>query len=494
MANELIGVPDWDCFSPNRLLTDGEGGCLIVDVGNLPVIDSATMSARARICTSRKDRDGDVIEPSGVTWDDYRFNPIVRYEHGFSGIPWPIARSDDQSGTLHVQYDEEEDAIYARSFFSESHELSEQCFRLIEDRFLRATSIYVFPVEGGFTKYGDGSHWVQNSTMFEYSWCSVGKNPDAFMKAVGNQEIFSELVGLQLEAASRILDRGTLNDRPILPALAKCLRMVLPPKQAIGKGFEGTMTKKTLTDAEVRSLKPVALAKALANQTEFDASTVQLLAGYAKSLDDAQFSEACKPKADVATDATDTSSMDGSMTGDDLGAAPDVSADQTPMGATVISNFHSDLTNVLSGVEAALKQCENPAVKEGLQPIIDDIRSQMTAVEGVFSSCYPDQSPLTSEAAPEDMGMAKAWLSKPRSRYQLEGLAARLGSVSVSDGKAKALIAGTVRDLRLLAGQAKSFKPEPPKDMVSKAEYDRVCGMLKKLTDGLKKIPAPVGA
>lgn len=487
VETQQLALPSWRDGGPGVLTTDGGVGLQLMTLGDECAVNSAEMSARARVCTNLRDRQGDVIEPSGVHTENYQFAPSVMFEHGFSGVPFPIAKSVDLTGALTVQYMPDEDALYARAFFSDKNELSAQMFGLIEEGFLRATSIHVHPREGGFTQYPGGTH-VQQSDLLEWSWCTIGVNPEAYAKSLVADSKLSETLALQLESANRILQRGTIGNRQLIPSLAKCLRAIQPPRQSIVQGhsvIEDAMGTKTLTAEQMKKLTPIGLAKAMVDMAQWDDATATGLKSMAKSLT----GDETMAKADVT---------DGTLPTDDAAAGdPTESTTDTldapsgmPAGAQFISDFHDNLGSLIENADKALAQVENPQVKEGVQPIIDELRTHLSTLEGLFTSAYPDQPALSGASEPADAeSMAKSWLAQPTSQYKLAGLAQRLSQAStLPQAKAKALIAGTVRDLQLISSQAKSFKPQSPKDMVPKAEHEALKAQYAKLEGTTQKL------
>jgi hypothetical protein len=507
-------LPNWQDATPGLLASDGSGGMLLLDVQALPEVDEKSMSARARICTARLDRQGDVIEPSGVSWDDYRNAPTVKYEHGFTGVPWPIATSEDSEGRLHVKYDPAQDAIFARSFFTDRFEISEQIFALIAERFLRATSIHVLPDEGGCSQRADESYHVRKSSLLEWSWCSVGVNPDAYAKALVRDSKISETLHLQLESASRILNRGTLNGRPIVPSLARCLLAVQPPRNAVVRGFKSgvAMGTRSLSPTTVNNLSPAALAKAMSQLRHYDAKTSKLLVGRAKALEPDE-EEAVEDfdagDETYAGDEEELAKAIGDLGMYDVGNADPFAeevadageASTMPQGAQFLEMFHGEIKKLFETASAAIAMVENPQVIGGAQPIIDELQSAVTALEGMRSSLYAALPPLDSAAADADLELAKSWLATPRGKFALDALAARLErlrSGKVTASQAKSLIASTVRDMRLLTAQAKSYAQQGggtakhAASMVPRARYEALALKTAKLVERLKNSPAPL--
>lgn len=457
-------------------------------------VEPDILAARARICTPRVDRQNDIIEPSGVDWTDYRFNPVVMFDHGRTGVPFPIAKSEGPDGTLCVNYDSDEDAIYAKSFFTDKHPLSYQMFGLIAEGVLRGTSIHVAPIENGWVSRPNDGHHVYKSSLLEYSWCTVSINPDSYAKSLAATDSkISQALELQLEAANRILTVGKIGSDAILPAIAKCLRAVMPSRQHVVKGHkpEDAMGTKTLTEAEIKSLKPVALAKALATPAEYDAETVQRLTTFAKSMPSDEMgmpkagcADDSMRKADVPVDDTLLPTPEGS------GESTET-VDETPMGYQFIADLYDNMTALLDNADKKLKAVENPEIKDGIQPIIDDLRSKLAEIEGICSSCYPEQPALTGASGDEPMDMAKSWLADKRNQFKLVGLAERLNQACGIAGvpaKAKSLLAATSRDLRMLQSKAKSMPAQG--ETVPKAQFDELQNRYTALRDKTKRLVA----
>jgi hypothetical protein len=433
----------------------------------------------------------------------------VKYEHGYD-VPFPIARAADESGNLHLFYGvpdfegEPEDAIYSRAFFTDRYELSEQMFALIDEGFLRAASIHVLPAEGcwrpmpGYSLSDeDFPIHAMKSSMLEWSVCTVQVNPDSYCKSLSKDSGFSKLLNLQLESANRILERGTLATRRLLPSIAKCLKSVKPPKQPIVKGAsiessESNEMKKSMSEAEVAKLAPLALAKAVASAEQFDADTVKLLRSRAKSYED-------------GTDPMQKASCDDGMQKADDASAVDLptETEETPEveatssvspGADFLAALHSSVADMISKLESAQQATEKPEVLDFASQFADTLRQELATIEGAYASTYPEAPALTTgDSEPVDAEMVKSWVADNTKRgYQLEGLATRLAKAAGDPKKLKSAVSTTIRDLRLLHSSAKSWKPAAKSEGVSKEEFAKLCGMVDKLADVVGKLPKNV--
>lgn len=477
-----------------------------LDYGVLPDVDPSTLSARFRICTPRLDREGDIIEPSGVDWSDYQFSPVVKYEHGFSGIPFPVARSSDANGNCHVYYggpgqsgSEVEDALYARAFFSENNDLSYQTFGLIDEGLLRAASIHVLPIEGKPLP-NDRLHAL-SSSMMEWSVCTVGMNPDAYAKSLTKDSKFSELLSLQLDAATRILTKGSIGDRRLNPLLAKSIKAIQPPKQPIARGFTGEgkgQMAKSLTAEQIKKLSPIALAKAMVD--EYDAETVKALRARVKMLEE----ESAGTIAASESETDDSmSKADGEVEGTVV--APEVASEveeiaeePTPKmnpGADFLTAVHTDVKGLVERLLAAETATEKPEVLEAASAFAETLQGMLTEIEGAASSIYPDMPKMagTGEVAAADEELVKSWIaSKSTNQYKLAGLAVKLQKSLGTPKVMPAVIQSVIRDLQLLNKSAKSWKPAvaPAVEGVDRKEFDALTKAVEKLVDSLGKLPA----
>lgn len=454
-----------------------------LDYGFLPEIDSGSMSVRFRICTPHIDREGDIIEPSGVMWENYRMAPVVKYEHGFSGISLPIARSADNNGMLHVSYGdangdmELEDALYARAFFSENNELSAQMFGLIDEGFLRAASIHVLPVEGRYRQLpNEGTHALE-SDLLEWSVCTVAMNPNSYAKSLKKDSRLSELLNLQLDAANKILGKNSIGTRKLLPSIAKCLAAVKPPKKASSPGFnfEEDMSKKTLSKADVDKLTPTSLAKALSDPAAYDSDSLKLLRSKAKSYDEETMTKGGDTDESMAKtgDVIDPEMVDTMPKADEmLVEEPAPEASTNSPGADFLSSVYTTINDLIAKLDAANTATEKPEVLEFAKQLADTLRSECTACEGAYSSIYPEAPGLAKSEEPIDAEMIKSWIAgSSSSAYKIEGLATRLAKSMANPKAMKQAVASTVRDLRLLNSQAKSWKPKVNDPVVSAEEF-----------------------
>lgn len=194
-----------DSRVPGRLFKRGEATYYdALPTERIPV-DQGRMSATFCISTRRPDREEDVIIPEGVSFSAYRLNPVVLWDHGFSGISTPIGTSEDPAGNLAVFVTP--DRIDATCFFSQKSLEAVQIFELVDEGTIRAASIHVKPIEF-VVRANRGADerpglLVTSSEMLEWSIVPVGGNPEAIRK---------------------VLIDGRLSGRPLAGSIRKTLQ------------------------------------------------------------------------------------------------------------------------------------------------------------------------------------------------------------------------------------------------------------------------------
>lgn len=470
-------------------------GLVALDYGYSPDFNETDMTAMFRICTPRQDREGDIIEPSGVDWSDYKNAAVVKYEHGFTGIPLPIASSCDADGKCHLYYgnpndDEPEDAIYAKAFFDAEDQLSRQMFHLVKIGFLKAASIHVMP--GKSKPLASGGTHAFTSSVLEWSICTVGMNPDAFKKSLLPGKKISELkdvVSLQMDMASRILGENRLGGEEIHPSLAKCLSGYQAKKTAIVRGVE--MSKLTLTSEEIERMKPGAIAKALASAADYDAESVKFLRAKAKAYDAEEDEDEDEGEGDDVADDLDEVADEIDEIEKALEKGVDVESFRP--GQAFLHSVHSELKMLKAKVEAARHATEDPSVLEFSDELNKSIGDALLSVEGAYSKIYKSAVAGADEEIEADEEMVKSWLAESRgSQFVLEGLASRLERGS-KDPKAMAkTISGVAKHLRQLSSQAKSHKPKAVDDGQSElaSRVEKLAVKLNKVIEAIEGLPA----
>ncbi len=133
-----------------------------------------------------------------------------------------------------------------------------------------------------------------------------------------------------------------------------------------------------------------------------------------------------------------------------------------PYGSTVVSAVHTSLTAACQNIQDAMGPLENPDVREGLQAILVTLQEQMTALEGLHSSSYPDQPSLKSEDeddSQDDQAMKAFLASGQVAALRVLGLGARLKGLIAARNLTQTqrrTLHGIAQQMTRLVSQAKS--------------------------------------
>jgi hypothetical protein len=179
-------------------------------------IDEAGRSATFIISTPTPDRSEDVVNPAGVRLGNYRKNPVVFFDHGFSGIHVPIGKCEDETGNLALAVTH--DGIEATCFFADSTE-GEQIFDLVKQGVLRCASINMTPLAYQIRAEGSGGRpgmQIDEWELLEWSIVGIPDNP---------------------EAVRKVLAGGRLAGKPICDPILKSLRSLTPRLQPGAPGL-----------------------------------------------------------------------------------------------------------------------------------------------------------------------------------------------------------------------------------------------------------------
>jgi hypothetical protein len=219
-------------------------------------------------------------------------------------------------------------------------------------------------------------------------------------------------VGVNPDAVAKALHLNRLGGQPITPSIAKSLMAVAPTLRRFGVGLP---TEKKMTDI---------------CQTTDDTS--------------------------ATSDGDTVVPWDGD----------DTDAGKQPYGATVVSAVYTSLASACQNIQDAMGPLENPAVKDGLQAILTALQDQLTALEGLFASNYPDQPELKSDddGGDDDDEAMKAFLASGHvASLRVLGLGARLkgliGARNLTPAQRRTL-AGVAQQMAKLVAQSKSHQSE----------------------------------
>ena len=244
-------------------------------------------------------------------------------------------------------------------------------------------------------------------------------------------------VGVNPDAVAKALHRNRLGGQPISESIIKSLNAVAPTSRRFGVGLP---MEKTVTDT---------------NQADDEADDT------------------------LSDDAPIDADVDDSDPGDQ------------PYGSTVVSATYASLASACQNIQDAMAPLENPAVKEGLQAILAALQEQITALEGLHASSYPDQPVLKDESddASEDGDAMKAFLASGRiASLQVLGLGARLKGLVAARNMTpnqRRTLSGVSHQLAKLVAQSKAFQTDG--DEAKIAALQRSIGELTGLVGSIAK-------
>jgi hypothetical protein len=217
-------------------------------------IDQGKMCATGILCTDVRDRQGDIIEVSGIDTSNHAFAPIVLLDHG-QGWPLPIGQCRDTDGNYTVQIGKNE--VIQTTYFSQSSEVASQVFSLLCEKILTANSIGFRPIEfkmlpadpkNGFKT---GKH-ILRCELLEASWVGLPANP---------------------ECVTAILEQGLVGGKAIAPAIKTLLTPYKLPKKVWARG----VTLETKEMSAVNEAEGGALRKDESSESPLGATTLREL-------------------------------------------------------------------------------------------------------------------------------------------------------------------------------------------------------------------------
>lgn len=171
-----------------------------------------------------------------------------------------------------------------------------------------------------------------------------------------------------------------------------------------------------------------------------------------------------------------------------------------PFGSQTLKAMHAALKSNLAAGEACMKAMEHPKATPGFQSVIDCLKDQITALEGLHAECYP-QHAMKDDMEPDDDvddSAMKAWLASGQTvRHQLTGVSAALKNISANDnlypGQRKALDEIAALCARW-SSQAKSLKTQEQKVAAVPAPQPALPSAEEKLQEEINKLKAALSA
>lgn len=510
MTTELLEAERVSSRHPGRVYKRLANGGLGLDLIADPVVDSKKMTAKAVICTSDVDRDSEVILPGGVGTTNYVKNPIVLWEHGFNEqVPAPIAKCEHPDGSLALSFSK--DAIEATSYFTNRNRDSEQFFALIDERIVRATSIHVDPDYSQVRR--DRSVVIYPaSELLEWSWCMIGVNPEAVAKTVA---------------------RNRLAGSPISEPLLKSLKSWLPPKRALGRGWDNpggshvgkakakgkaeqpqdAEPEKETPEGEAAESESPAQDAVPETETTVESPTDEAEQGGGETKSDDSNAPAEETPA-TEPPAPGHPAIEGepgeTTTDDQVDEGTQANSDSMKYGAQLLAGAHAAASDMLSQVQAGIGPLENADAKAALTAFMEHEQEGLAMLEGAYSSCYPGAGQMPSKAKSQSTpdeereALAKFIASGQRAQLQFGGLVGRISAVAKSTNithEQRTLLNDVVRQLSGLAAKAKSVAkssaapksdaPAPESAAISEqsvSELTSLRGELQELTGLIKSL------
>lgn len=152
--------------------------------------DSKERSVVSYISTGIKDRDGEVLEPSGVVLDNYRKNPIVMYAHDYRSVP--VGKN--------IWIKQDEKGLIAKTMFANT-EFADQIYQLYSEDIggtgpvMKAFSVGFIPIEWEDIEQKsveDPRRIYKKWELLEYSCVPVPSCPEALALAYEKGVITSD--------------------------------------------------------------------------------------------------------------------------------------------------------------------------------------------------------------------------------------------------------------------------------------------------------------
>ena len=402
------------------------------------------MSATFVISTSSVDRGGDLVVPGGIQLEHYAKNPIVLWEHGFSGYSLPIGKSEGPEGKLAISVGE--GAVFGTCYFTHKSRESEQIFELVQERIVRAASVRIgLPYKAETRRDGEQSVTVISEWPLE-EWSLV-------------------CVPMNQDCVAPIIAKNRLAGSQITEPLLKSLKRYAPATTKHGKGADFDKPKD----------KPVA-----------EKSKTKAAAEEEKPEDEKPADDAAAPAADDAAPEEEEG---------------DKSAGESPLGAQILSALHGSMGELMGQASAAAKLLEQPSVKEFVGKFCEECGAKVAEIEGMYSTNYSDLPALAAkaegDAVPNEDVAMKSWLqNSPGAQLQLAGYGARLKSLLKSKSLAageKVIVQGVLKHLERMATLAKQAPPPPGPEVAALAEVkQQFADLTKKLADIAPHNPSKV--
>ena len=178
---------------------------------------------------------------------------------------------------------------------------------------------------------------------------------------------------------------------------------------------------------------------------------------------------------------------EGGEIADDASMIESDDVERKTLGANVTEELYDAIKLLYDHFSTEMKSVEKEGIKEGVGMELENIKTSLSTLEGIYSEEYPTQEGLDDRKDPdtdsEFANQMKALLAaNKRSGYQVLGLVGRIDRIASDRRTAKShrkSLQGLSKELKRIRGEAKSFSKDTGA-VVAKRDYD---ALLRKYRD-----------
>lgn len=337
-----------------------KGGAIANAVGvYAPVeVDTSRVSSTFVISTAGEDRSVDIVRQKGIRLDNYKANPVVLYGHGFGGVQFPIGRSADDDGKLHVT--RKENRTEATCFFAQSSWEAMQVFQLVEEKILNCASVHIDPIKATRRYAEDGRTGldIEECDLLEWSIVDIPCNP---------------------EAVRKILDIGKLAERKISKPLEKMLKKHAAQPKGLVQGM-------SVND----------LAKVFPPKKDDEAADDKNKPAGDMPEDKPEVGDEGEDAPEAAQDGVDAETPETPQVGEQAAQQPQQPQDfsQKP-GAQLASGIHTAVTGFTQELTQQLAKQENEAITSMANDVIDSLNAVAERCADGYRQAYGQDIPAS---------------------------------------------------------------------------------------------------
>ena len=183
-----------------------------------------------RLTDNSLDRDNETVNPRGCDLSQFSQNSAIIFNHDTDSFPLGMMHPLDPnySGPPEIWFDEAEEALFGKVYFSKVNPTSRQAYEQIKEGSLKGGSVSFLP-KGNPSKNASGGNRYDEWTLLEFSICPIGSNPNALV--VGNS------LSKKLKKKAMVCKDGvcTVYDDPVL---FKAYKKTLETKAISDSGWQ----------------------------------------------------------------------------------------------------------------------------------------------------------------------------------------------------------------------------------------------------------------